>query len=547
MLSTTLIKSNTVAKYVFNTYSTVAVLTYWFVISLQKVSKDITRECPQGSICGPLLWNIAFNAFLDKVNNSNVIAYADDVLILLGGRSRADLELKGNHLLNDIFNWGPRLKLHFNPNKTKAIVFNKSGQLNLYLRVPHIKMNNTTIKVGKTLKYLGVTLDFRLSWDQHIDYIANRTRLIFQAFSQVAKNKWGPSSNAMNAVYDCIYLSIVTYACGTWGWAVRNVHPKRKLISSQRRALLNITKAFRTAPNRSIQVIARKPPIDLTILQHRKFHLIQRGEYIDSPQYPNIPHCDRLEKPYPFHHTLCPGHDNTIHTNNSLLTNINIYTDGSKNTNTVGCSFVVYVNNQESFFQCYCLHNNCTIFQAELLAIKMAVSWTNDNLTATCAHIHTDSLSASQIIDSNNLHPLATEIRNLINMASNNFIISWVRAHQGNIGNEKADALAKRAAGDSTLPIIYSKLSRQTLRHILWEETLQQWQTLWINNNNSITFQFIPDLKHFSPFTGSSLTTILPNSSLIMGSLQATFPGLPTGTLISALLVKKGRHFALHF
>ncbi|XP_023210515.1 uncharacterized protein LOC111613400 [Centruroides sculpturatus] len=461
-----------------------------------QVNKIITRGCPQGSVCGPLLWNITFDAFLkETLGQTDSFAYADDVIMLLGGRSRSDLEYKANYLLQLIYTWGNKHKLNFNPLKTRGIVFNKSGKHNLYLRPPHLKMNNNTIKVEKTLKYLGVILDFRLSWDKHVEYISNRTGFILQAFAQVARRDWGLSADAMSIIYDSIYIPIITYACGTWGWATHKIHTKRKLVSSQRRALLLITKAFRTASNQSLQVIAKKLPIDLTIMMKEKLQQAKWGEnimtYSRTILHNNIewnsPYCDTSPPGIPLNYTF--------ESNN--YADVDIYSDGSRINDSVGCSFVVFRQDHEIYNQTYRLDDHCTVFQAELFAIKMSIDWINSNYNNISVHIHTDSLSACNLINNSKLHPLAEEIRHLMRFSNCTFAITWIRAHQGTLGNEKADLLAKSAANDITAPIAYNKYSQRTLRRILWEHALHLWQIEWDRNDHHITHEYIPDLCKF--------------------------------------------------
>ncbi|XP_023220380.1 uncharacterized protein LOC111622260 [Centruroides sculpturatus] len=365
-------------------------------------------------------------------------------------------------------------------------------------------MNNNKVKVNKTLKYLGVVLDHRLSWKQHIEYVTNRTGLIIQSFAQVAKRDWGLSTGAMSIIYDSIYLPIISYASNTWSRAAERVHIKRKLISSQRRALMLITKAYRTASNTSLQVIARKPPLDLYIKQKSKIQQAKKGESIQVDTL-SIQHND-VEWPYSFRETnnyiISLEHDN-FDTHNQ---DMDIYTDGSRHDGKVGSSFVVFINKMEVHSQAIRLHERCTIFQAELYAIKKAIAWTMQTQNNIAINIYTDSRSAYNIIYSNILHPLAEDIRNSIRLATCNIKIYWIKAHQGVYGNERADTLAKYAADNTILPIEYDKLSVNTLKRLIWEETIQLWQQEWNQNSSHITYKFIPDLKYFY-----SIKYFLPN------------------------------------
>ena len=55
--------------------------------------------------------------------------------------------------------------------------------------------------------------------------------------------------------------------------------------------------------------------------------------------------------------------------------NVSIYTDGSKTEHHVGPSMVAMENSIETHIETERLHISCTVFQAELCGIIMAVEW----------------------------------------------------------------------------------------------------------------------------------------------------------------------------
>jgi hypothetical protein len=54
-----------------------------------KIKRTVTKACPQGSCCGPGLWNIMYNALLNlnMSSHTKVIAFADDLAVLTRGKN----------------------------------------------------------------------------------------------------------------------------------------------------------------------------------------------------------------------------------------------------------------------------------------------------------------------------------------------------------------------------------------------------------------------------------------------------------------------------
>ena len=97
----------------------------------------LTLGCPQGSILGPLLWNVLINPLLDLPLPPNVYvqAYCDDIVLLVEARTRDDLQLAVNASLDLVSTFCASSRLQLSPIKTKALHFRSRSIRNPAIRL----------------------------------------------------------------------------------------------------------------------------------------------------------------------------------------------------------------------------------------------------------------------------------------------------------------------------------------------------------------------------------------------------------------------------
>ena len=128
---------------------------------------------PQGSILGPLLFMIFTNDIFNVSELLFTVLYADDTCVLLGGKDLENIISCLNNELKNISTWLKANKLSLNVKKTHYIIFHRAR-----IKVPQnhlsLHMDNSTLSKTQNLKYLGVILDHKVSWIQHISYVINK-------------------------------------------------------------------------------------------------------------------------------------------------------------------------------------------------------------------------------------------------------------------------------------------------------------------------------------------------------------------------------------
>lgn len=219
------------------------------------VQHRLTKGCPQGSVLGPYLWNALINNLLvaDLGTDVTTFAYADDVLLLVPGNSRRQIEERGNTALRLITQWTDSVKLELAVDKTKAILL--KGHLDEE-RPPRLFVQDNRIAFSDSIIVLGVKIDAGLRFNGHVTFATDRARLAFAKMARLHRRAFGYDSKTMTVLYKSIFEGILCYAAPAWAEALRNIRNRRKVLSGQRTALTSLTGAYRTTSSDALPVVA---------------------------------------------------------------------------------------------------------------------------------------------------------------------------------------------------------------------------------------------------------------------------------------------------
>jgi ribonuclease HI len=117
-----------------------------------------------------------------------------------------------------------------------------------------------------------------------------------------------------------------------------------------------------------------------------------------------------------------------------------IFTDGSKMENHLRANIVAEKDPKDIHIKTQRLNTTCTVFQAELYGISMAIDWIQSQRNKTSSYaINVDSKAALlAIANKHTTHPLAVVIRlKAIKLRSfTSITFHWVKGHVGLKGNE---------------------------------------------------------------------------------------------------------------
>ena len=188
---------------------------------------NISSGVPQGSVLGPLLFNLFINDIINSAPNSQFVVYADDTTVYNSSFHINDLFSEMNLTLDKINTWAFNNELLINTKKTKFMYF---GNKNSNATEHALKIGSLDIEGVKSFKLLGVVIDERLDFKMHID---NVIKIINKNLGVINKIKfYFTKSSLLNLYYSLIFPHL--YYCNIiWGPATKTFINKLYLLQKK--------------------------------------------------------------------------------------------------------------------------------------------------------------------------------------------------------------------------------------------------------------------------------------------------------------------------
>ncbi|KAI8126689.1 putative 115 kDa protein in type-1 retrotransposable element R1DM [Lucilia cuprina] len=227
----------------------------------------ITAGVPQGSVLGPLLWNIMYDGLLNLKfpKEAHIIGYADDVALVISHTLPRALEIIANDSLNRCDRWLYEHGLKLAAEKTEAVLITDRR----VFKLPEIRVQGRNVTFSQNLRYLGLQLDSKLSFSVHLQLIRDKALQTANTLARIMPNIHGPKDSTRKLI-NSVILSQMLYAAPIFSSAIMRKCSTNQLLRPQRLSAIRIISAYRTVSTSAALVLSGIPPIDLLILEREE-------------------------------------------------------------------------------------------------------------------------------------------------------------------------------------------------------------------------------------------------------------------------------------
>ena len=155
--------------------------------------EDLDKGIPQGSILGPLIFNIFLNNIFYFVNTGSIYNYADDNYVSVQHEELGLVEKVLKQETLQLVKWFSDNAMEANPNKCQGILFNRGHNVSSM----QLQVNDNDISFVSSINALGICIDDKLNFNDHVDRICSKAACQVSALQRLTSVLDFPSRKAI--------------------------------------------------------------------------------------------------------------------------------------------------------------------------------------------------------------------------------------------------------------------------------------------------------------------------------------------------------------
>jgi hypothetical protein len=258
--------------------------------------KDIQAGVPQGSVLGPVLY-VLFTSDIPNFEEAKLATFADDTALLTTGQDEVSSTRLLQKASNTIYEWTKTWKIKLNEAKSAHINFINKRLIDL----PSLVINGTIVPYENKAKYLGMTLDAKLRWKEHVKKKKEELNIKFRQYRWLIGKHSSLSLYGKTLIYNQIIKPTWLYGIQLWGCTKdSNIRMIQTFQNKVLRTMVNAPWYVRNADiRRDLGIPTIKEEIKRFAMKHEeRLHLHENAEVLQLLDNQHV--FRRLKRTKPF-------------------------------------------------------------------------------------------------------------------------------------------------------------------------------------------------------------------------------------------------------
>ena len=240
---------------------------------------DIESGIPQGSVIGPLLFNIYINDIFFIVNEENLTNYADDNTPYAIESNLEDIINRLEHDTSTLIKWFDDNYFIMNADKCHLLITNHGNNVSAMI-------DGQTVHSSKSVKLLGVYVDDKLDFSEHVTNICKKVSKKIHALRRVSHYM---NKNKLRLIMKAFIESQFGYCPLVWMFHNRTINNRINILHDKAlrlvynepnlsfEELLNLDNSF-TVHHRNLQKLA----IEMFKVKHNMSPIFMNNVFSDN-------------------------------------------------------------------------------------------------------------------------------------------------------------------------------------------------------------------------------------------------------------------------